>query len=145
VRHAGVAQCSIRLRTGRPGFDPRQRQRIFPLTYASRPALGPTHPPIQWVPGALSPGVKRGRDVKLTIHPLLVPRLRKSRSYTSSHTNAPLWSLTGPLFLTFTMRHALLLIEWTGCRPGHAMHVILKPFVGNDNVILDFCAVSTRR
>jgi hypothetical protein len=25
---------------------------------ASRPALWPTQPPIQWVPGALSPGVK---------------------------------------------------------------------------------------
>jgi hypothetical protein len=31
---------------------------------ASRTALGPTHPPIQWVPGALSLGVKRsGREV----------------------------------------------------------------------------------
>jgi hypothetical protein len=30
---------------GRPEFDPRQRQRIFPLTTASRPALGPTQPP----------------------------------------------------------------------------------------------------
>jgi hypothetical protein len=26
---------------------------------ASRPVLGPTHPPFQWVPGALSTGVKR--------------------------------------------------------------------------------------
>jgi hypothetical protein len=34
--------------------------------------------------------------VMLTTHPLLVPRLRKSRSYTSSHSNAPLWSVTGP-------------------------------------------------
>jgi hypothetical protein len=35
--------------------------------------------------------------VMLTTHPLLVPGLRKSRSYTSSHPNAPLWSVTGPL------------------------------------------------
>jgi hypothetical protein len=36
---------------------------IFLFTTASRPALGPTQPPIQWVPGALSLGVKRpGRE-----------------------------------------------------------------------------------
>jgi hypothetical protein len=51
---------------------------------ASRPALGPTQPPIQWVPRVLSPGVKRGRSVMLTTHPHLVPRLSMSRSYTSS-------------------------------------------------------------
>jgi hypothetical protein len=38
----------------------------------------------------------------LTTHPLLVPRLRNSRSYTSCHTNAPLWSVTGPLYLYLT-------------------------------------------
>jgi hypothetical protein len=36
---------------------------IFLFTVASRTALGPTQPPIQWVPGALSLGVKRlGRE-----------------------------------------------------------------------------------
>jgi len=34
----------------------------------SRPALGPTQPPVQWVPG-LSPGVKSGRGVTLTPTP----------------------------------------------------------------------------
>jgi hypothetical protein len=59
---------------GRSGFDPRQGQRIFPLASVSRPALGPTQPPVQWVPGVLSPGVKRGRGVVLTTHRHLVPR-----------------------------------------------------------------------
>jgi hypothetical protein len=37
---------------------------IFPLSSVSRPALEPTQPPVQWVPGVRSPGVKTrsGRD-----------------------------------------------------------------------------------
>ena len=42
----------------------------------SRPALGPTQSPVQWVPG-LSPGVKSGRGVTLTPHPVLVPLVMK--------------------------------------------------------------------
>jgi hypothetical protein len=35
----------------------------FLFSTSSRPALGPTQSPIQWVPGALSPGVKlQGRE-----------------------------------------------------------------------------------
>jgi hypothetical protein len=39
------------------------RSNSFLFTTASRTALGPTQPPIQWMPGALSLGVKRpGRE-----------------------------------------------------------------------------------
>jgi hypothetical protein len=45
------------------GFDSRRRLGVFLFITASRTALGPTQPPIQWVPGALSLGVKRsGRE-----------------------------------------------------------------------------------
>jgi hypothetical protein len=45
-----VAQpYSNRLLTGRPGLDPRQRQRTFSLTSVSRPALRLTQSPIQRV------------------------------------------------------------------------------------------------
>jgi hypothetical protein len=40
-------------------IESRQGQGIFLSTTASRPALGPTQPPIQWVPGVLSLGVKQ--------------------------------------------------------------------------------------
>jgi hypothetical protein len=45
------------------GFDSRRGLGIYLFTTASRTALGPTQPPIQWVPGVHSLGVKRpGRE-----------------------------------------------------------------------------------
>jgi hypothetical protein len=60
---------------------------------ASRPALGLTHPPVQWVPRALSPGGKArpGRDADHS--PPSSAEVKKE------HLNAPLWSVTGPLYL----------------------------------------------
>jgi hypothetical protein len=44
-------------------FESPQREEIFLYSTAFKPAPGPIHPPIQWVLGALSPGVKRpGRE-----------------------------------------------------------------------------------
>jgi hypothetical protein len=53
----GIAE-SVLLRAGSPGLDSRQ-WKVFLFSTASTPALGPTQPPIQWVPGVLSPGIKR--------------------------------------------------------------------------------------
>jgi hypothetical protein len=56
---AGIAQWySAGLQADR-GFESRQGLGIFLFTTVSRPALGPIQPPIQWVTGALSLGVKR--------------------------------------------------------------------------------------
>jgi hypothetical protein len=57
-------------------------------------------PPVQWVLGVLSPGVKRGRGVTLNAHPHLVPRSRMSRSYTSSPPNASM-TCSGTAYLTY--------------------------------------------
>jgi hypothetical protein len=47
----------------RLGFDSRRGLGIFLFATASRTALGPTQPPIRWVLGILSPGIKRpGRE-----------------------------------------------------------------------------------
>ena len=64
-------------------FDSRQRQEIFVFSKTSKPALGPTHLPTQWVPGAISPGVKRpGRDVNHL--PPSTAEVKNEWSYTSA-------------------------------------------------------------
>jgi hypothetical protein len=59
--------------------------------------------------GSFPRGLKRGRGVMLTTHPLLVPRLRKSRSYTSCHPNAPPWRVEGTLALC---KHLTFIFEF---------------------------------
>jgi hypothetical protein len=56
---------------------------IFLFTTASRTALGPTQPPIQWVPGILSLGVKRpGREAGYSLPSSA--EVKNAWSYTSS-------------------------------------------------------------
>jgi hypothetical protein len=50
---------------------------------SSRPALGPTQPPVQWAPGALSPDVKRpGRETDHS--PPTSAEVKKMWIYTST-------------------------------------------------------------
>jgi hypothetical protein len=61
-------------RPGDRGSIPGRGERIFPLTSVSRPSPWLIQPPVQWVPGVLSPVVKRDWGVTLTTHPHLVSR-----------------------------------------------------------------------
>jgi hypothetical protein len=55
MRHSDWLRAELpRDQSSSPG-----RGKIFLLSTSSRPALELTHPPIHWVRGALSPGVKR--------------------------------------------------------------------------------------
>ena len=47
------------IRAGRSGFPFWQVQEIYLYSEKSRQALGSTQPPVQWVPGVFSTGVKR--------------------------------------------------------------------------------------
>jgi hypothetical protein len=105
---------------------------IFLFTTASRMALGPTQPPIQWVPGALSLGLKR-LGVKLTTHLHLVPRSKNEWSYTStppvrlhgvvlkqksSGTPLPL-PLSGPIVLFPSKTPSISVLHWGKAQFSH--------------------------
>jgi hypothetical protein len=65
------------------GFDSQRVLGIFLFTTASRMALGPTQPPIQWVPGDLSLGVKWPRREADHLLPSSA-EVKNARSYTST-------------------------------------------------------------
>jgi hypothetical protein len=88
-----------------------------------------------------SPGVKRGRGVMLTTHPVLVPRLRKSRSYTPCHPDAPLWSVTGPLYLYLIYIYIYIYIYVQVSCVADPSDV---PFTGTVQTMSLFCAVCVK-
>jgi hypothetical protein len=89
-----IADVSIvtRLQAGRPRFDSRQglSENFFHAT-ASGPALGPTQPPIQWVPGALSLEVKPAREADHSPPSSVEVRRSRMRSLYLHSPNTPSW------------------------------------------------------
>jgi hypothetical protein len=65
------------------GFDSRRGLGICLFATASRTALGPTQPPIQWVAGVLSRGVKRPRR-EADYSPPSNAEVKNAWSYTST-------------------------------------------------------------
>jgi hypothetical protein len=62
-------------------FESQEGLGIFLYSTASRPALGPTRPPSQWVPGAVFLGVKRlGRETRHS--PPSIAEVNNAWSYT---------------------------------------------------------------
>jgi hypothetical protein len=81
---AGVAQSVQWLGYGlddRVWFQARAGILFFATAF--RPALGPTQPPIQWVPGALSLGVKRPRR-EADHSSTSIAEVKNARTYTST-------------------------------------------------------------
>jgi hypothetical protein len=83
----------------------------------SRTALGPTQPPIQWVPGALSLGVKRqGREADHS--PPFSAEVNNARSYISTPPIPPSWrgaQLKCRDNFTFTFTSILILQSDSHC------------------------------
>jgi hypothetical protein len=92
-----LSQCSVWLRTGRPGFDPRQR--IFLLASASTPALGPTQPPVQYR-GSIPRGKARpGRDADHSLSSSA--EVENEQELYLLSPQAPSWRVVGHLYLFF--------------------------------------------
>jgi hypothetical protein len=89
----GSRDRAVSIATGYGLDGPRGRNlssgkgKVFLLSTSSRPVLGPTQPSIQWVPGALSPGVKRpGHEADHS--PPTSVEVKKTWIYTSTWRNA---------------------------------------------------------
>jgi hypothetical protein len=90
-----------------------------------RLALGPTQPPVQWVPGVLSPRLKRGWGMMLTTYLHLVPRSRMSKSCTS--LQVPPCHVVGQLYLFNEKLASTIAQTMNKIRNSFFIQVVLQP------------------
>jgi hypothetical protein len=97
---AGVAQ-SVDIVSdyglGDRGSIPCRGKRILLLASMSRSALRLTQPPVQWVSGVLSPGLKRGWGVTLTTQSHLSAAVKDEQELYFLSPKAPSWRVVGQL------------------------------------------------
>jgi hypothetical protein len=101
---------------------------IFPLASVSRPALGPTQPPVQWVPGVLSPGVK-ARPGRYADHsPPSSAEVENEYELYILSPQAPSWRVAGLLYFTRYSDVFNLLLRHIGLTylPSYSWHGLLR-------------------
>jgi hypothetical protein len=123
--HIYICHCSTKLRLILllPGKLALKSRYIIILFYKA-------HTDRLWGPHSLmcngyrgSLRVKCGRSVMLYTHPLLVPRLKKSRSCTSSRLNCHSWRVAGPIYFIFKKKIKLTYRKLT-YRPSVRMYTV---------------------
>jgi hypothetical protein len=72
-------------------------ERIFPLASVSRPALGPTQPPLQWVPGGPFPGAKARPGHDTDHSPASSAEVVNEQELYFLSPQAPSWHIVGQL------------------------------------------------
>ena len=80
------------------GFKSWQGQEILLCSIISRPALGLTQPPIQWVPVTVAPRVKQP-ECEVYHSPPSCPKVKNERNSTSVSSCIPPWRAQGQLYL----------------------------------------------
>jgi hypothetical protein len=138
------------------GFDSPRGLGIFLFSTASKTALGPTQPPIQWVGGALTLGVKRpGREadhpppssaevkewVELYLHSLSTPSWRGAQLKAQGQLYLSLLPLPQHQTASQLRRPRLQSPPWEP-QTSHTNHIaLLRQYLSHDFVESNFCSV----
>jgi hypothetical protein len=119
------SSVGIALGYGVLGFDSRRGLGSFLFTTLSKTALGPTQPPIQWVPGALFLGDKRPRREADHSPPSSVEVKEWVELYVR-YPNTPSWRgayLSTGTTLPWLFTFYTLLVDWFAVNKEFGMYV----------------------